>query len=466
MRANNIKKYLPVTISVGAFIALFVVFVSQNSPDEVEVQLSPRHSSYFEKFGESNLYAEPYVSWNAELKNVRVNSMPGASEPRIISNPTKPGTFAVVTNDFSAQGMASIFLTNDNGAEWKQSYIPLSLFKTNDGYYSDPWADYDSKGNLAFVTVAMRSEIYSRKIILNISGDDGKSWMQDPVVIKSLDDPAIKLDKPKVKFDKDNVMYIVWLEEGAPEAKVFMSISRDGGKTFENQVKAAEGEIEYADVLFDGGRVYIVYSDERGEIKLTSTDNNGAIWSEPVIMAEYSEYDDVLNKQRVIKSEYNKGVRVNSDPQAVISNGKVLLTYAGMSIDGGEYSEVYIVEGDLASMEFSEPKAINEISGTDRFLPAIVQDKDGGIHIIYYTSQNDPENILTEVHLASTYNHGTTFTFKNISTENFNPYDIVVDGSYMGDYISLAVNDGKLIGVWTDGRNEMMDVIAGIVEVN
>lgn len=466
MKFKTIKRYIPLGMSVGFFVSLFIFFVSQSKREEIDVQLSPRHSSYLEKFGKPEGYSEDYVSTSGDITNVRINKKPGASEPKIVANPVNENVFAIVTNDFSSEGYASIFLTNDGGMKWNQSQIPLSLMHSPDIYYADPWADYDSKGNLSYVTVAMKSTEYMRKIILNISNDNGKTWMNDPVIIKSLDDQSIKLDKPKVNYNQKDELFVLWLEESPTGAKVFIKVSRNGGKSFEDEVKVAEGDIEYADILFDGDNSYVVYSEDREEIRLISSNDGGTSWNNVITVAEYNEYDQVLNMQRVIKSDDEKGVRVNSDPQAIISNGKLYLAYAGLSKEGGEHSEAFFVSGDLVSMKFSEPKAFYGSPGTDRFLPAILQDSKGAIHILYYTSQNDPENLLTEVHLATSKDLGNSFSYRNLSTQNFNPFDIVVDGSYMGDYISLAVNDGRLIGVWTDGRNEMMDVIAGIVEIN
>jgi hypothetical protein len=466
MKLKSIKRYIPLGISVGFFVSLFVFFVSQSERKEIDVQLSPRHASYFEIFGKPEAYSQNYLTTSGEITNVRINKKPGASEPKIVTNPLNKDIFAVVANDFSSEGYASIFLTEDGGLEWKQSYIPLSLVHSSDMYYADPWADYDSKGNLAYVTVAMKSTVYMRKIILNVSHDNGNTWMNDPVTVKSLDDESIKLDKPKVNFNQNEELFVAWLEKSPSGAEVYVNVSRDRGRSFDQDVKVAEGDIEYADILFDGSNSYIIYSEDREEIKLIISNDGGRSWSEPFTIAEFSEYEDILNKQRVIKSNGTKGVRVNSDPQAIISNGKLFLSFAGLSYDGGEHSEAFYVTGDLRDMKFTEPKALCNAPGTDRFLPAILQDKNGVIHVLYYTSQNDPSNLITEVHLATSKDFGNSFTYRNLSTENFNPYDIVVDGSYMGDYISLAINDGKLIGVWTDGRNETMDVIAGIVRVN
>src|SRR5690606_875716 len=177
MRIRSIKRFIPLGLTLAVFISLFVLFISRNSPPEVVVQLSPRHASYFEIHGEPQPYPDKYFSRSGELINVRINDKPGASEPKIVANPLKKDVFAVVSNDFSSLGSAAVFITEDGGASWLRSQIPLSVIE-GDMFYADPWAAYDSKGSLAYITVAMRSSEYSRNIVLNISNDNGRSWLK------------------------------------------------------------------------------------------------------------------------------------------------------------------------------------------------------------------------------------------------------------------------------------------------
>jgi hypothetical protein len=464
MKLRQAKKYIPIIISTGAFVSLFILYNISSSPPEEEHQLSPRHSSYFDEFGKASIYSSPYVSQKGDLFNVRINDKPGVSEPRIVPNPLKQGSFAVVANDFSAEGYATIFITENAGIEWRHSKIPLAMLASNDMYYSDPWADYGSDGSLAYVTVTMRTSEYTRNVVFNISHDNGNTWLDLPVTIKSFESKDILFDKPKVCFDSENNIFVTWLEERKEGSKVSMCLSSDGGKSFGETVTIVEGEIDYADILFDGDNTYFLYAEGGDEIKLISSNDDGKTWGTPEVIARYNAYEDILNKQKVIKSDGDKGIRVNSDPRAVISGGKILLIFAGMS-GNGDHSEVYIVSGDIERMEFTEPRPVEPNSAADKFLPAIATDESGNVQILYYSSQNDAENLLTEAYLASTNDFGNTFTYTNLSTESFNPHDVVVAGNYMGDYISLAVNKGKLIAVWTDGRSGNLDLMAGIMPV-
>ena len=463
MKFRKVKKYIPLLLSGGTFITLFILFNVNSSPPELESQLSPRHSSYFNEYGKPSAYISQYVSQKEDLLNVRINNLPGSSEPRIIANPLKEGTFAVVSNDFSAEGYGSIFITEDGGRAWKHSRIPLSVIHSTDLYYADPWADYDGNGNLAYVTVVIRNTEYTRNVVFNSSQDNGKTWLDFPVTIKTFESRDVVFDKPKVRFDKDNNIYIAWLEKSKDGASVSMCISRDGGKSFGEIKTIAEGDIDFVDIFFSDDKTYLLYSGH-DEISLISSGDGGSAWSTPEIISGFEPYDNIVEKQRVIKSYDGRSIRVNSDPQAVVSDGKLVVTFAAKS-NTGDNSEVYVVSGDLNSMEFTEAKPIEVNSTTDKFLPAITIGENGNIHILYYSSQNDPGNLLTESYLASTNDLGNTFTYTNLSTESFNPRDVVVAGSYMGDYISLAVNKGKLIAVWTDGRSGNLDLMAGIMPV-
>src|SRR5690606_3174389 len=298
-------------------------------------------------------------------------------------------------------------------------------------------------------------------IVFNISNDNGRSWLKHPVTVKTFESKDVKFDKPKILFGDNDKLYALWIEAAPDKRDVSFCVSNDHGKSFTESRVIASGDIHFADVLLENGILYLVYSD--GEtIKVKTSADRGASWSEPVKVTSYEPYS-TLNKQPAIKVDGDRGVRVNSDPQAIVSNGRMFITY-GAKPANGDLSEVYFVSGDLNSLVFTVSKAVSN-AGSDKFLPALTKDDSGNIYILYYSSENDPDNLLTEMYLASTADFGNTFTYKNLSTEKFNPHEIVVEKSYMGDYISLAVNNGKLVGVWTDGRNESMDLMAGIVSL-
>lgn len=462
MKIRKVKKFIPLAVSLGTFVSLFVFFNIKTSPPEIESQLSPRHSAYFTEFGKPLAYSTDYISQKGDLFNVRINDAPGTSEPRIIASPISAETFAVVANDFSAQGYGSVFTTGDGGMNWTHSKIPLTVIAANDMYYSDPWADYGADGSLAYVTVAMRSSEYTRNVVFNISRDNGNTWLDYPLTIKTFESKDVVFDKPKVRFDKDNNIYIIWLEKGKQDASVSMCVSSDGGKSFGDASTVMQGKIDFVDIFFDDDKTCLLYSGENEISLITSAD--GSQWSAPEPVASFEPYDRVLEKQRVIKSNDEKGIRVNSDPQGIVSNGKLIVTFGAKSSEG-DHSEVYVVSGDIKTMEFTESKPIEANSTTDKFLPTISTDGKGGIYILYYSSQNDPGNLMTEAYLATSGDLGNKFTYTNLSTESFDPHDVVVSGSYMGDYISLAVNKDKLIAVWTDGRSGNLDLMAGIVPV-
>ena len=260
MRISKLKNYIPLIFSAAGFFALFVLYIFSTAPqDETDVQLSPRHSSYFDEFGTPSDYNQGYISGDEQVMNVRINSRHGVSEPRIVSNPVNPDAMAVVANDFSAEGFATVYVSLDGGMQWKQSQIPLSMI-SGDLFYSDPWAEYDSKGNLAYITVAMRSSEYSRNVIFNLSQDNGLTWMKSPVTVKAFESEDAKFDKPKVTFDDKDNIFVTWLEKTGNEGTVAFSVSRDAGRTFSDEVTVIKGDIDYADLFVKNESIYLVYS--------------------------------------------------------------------------------------------------------------------------------------------------------------------------------------------------------------
>jgi hypothetical protein len=124
--------------------------------------------------------------------------------------------------------------------------------------------------------------------------------------------------------------------------------------------------------------------------------------------------------------------------------GDVLLT---RSLDGGA--------------TWSGPVRVNDDDialGIDQYMPALDVDRSGTVWVSFHDRRRDTRNLLIDTFVAKSKNGGLDWTNTRATTQNFAPVtgwqDIVVNPSYMGDYIAAAADaTGTFSGVivaWGD----------------
>lgn len=435
---------------------------------------------YKEKFTKNKSYENIDISSSGLIKNVRINSGAGTSEPKIINNPLDKNILAVSSNDFSIKdNHARIFISKDCGVKWESHEIPLSL-KFKKSSYSDPWVDYDADGNLYFICVQIDMENdYHEGIFISKSEDNGRTWKTDLNFVDFNGKENIVLDRPKMCIDKSsiykNTIYISWIEIKDHESFIMFSKSTDEANAFSQPTKIEQGDVDYCSLLNNSnGDLYAVYVKEENKIDIKKTIDKGNTWSKVSSSLKFNpsgvkleDNSEVrLDEQFVIKNYANEGIRVNSEPSLTFSKDEeLLITYSSAGSEK-DLSDIYFARLNNKTLEISNPVKVNsDKTMNDQFLPAISADIGGNIFIIYQDSRNDQNNLATETFVSVSKDGGLTFSDEKLSTRNFNPLSIAVE-KYFCDYNSSVISDNKLISVWTDGRNNDFDIYAGIFNVN
>ncbi len=470
---GNIKKTLPTILSIiifsGAFI--FLILRSSYNPEE-KAQLSPKNYLYKEKYGDTKSYNHKDISTNGLITNVRINQTAGTSEPKVVCNPVQKNFLAVSANDFSAKnGVARIFVSSDTGANWEARDIPLSS-RFKESSYSDPYMDFDSFGNLYFISVQSDLNNGSREgIFFGKSTDNGSSWKSDFNFIDYNGKENIMLDRPKIYIDKSgvnkNIIYITWIELKAFDSFIMFSKSTDGGRTFSSPMKLEKNDVEYCSLISNSkGDLFLIYLKEDEKIIVKKSVDDGNSWSKEIASLKIIPAGIKSENQYYIKDSGKNGIRVNSEPAVLMSdNGDLLITYSAAG-EGNDISDIYFTRLKTDINEIEKPSRVNsDKTRNDQFLPAIAADEYGNFVIIYQDSRNDINNVKTETYASVSTDGGINFYDEKISTDGYNSSLVAVD-KYMGDYNSCVFSDNKFIGVWTDGRNDNLDIYAGLFDLN
>lgn len=469
---GNLNKILPTIFSILLFASVFVFIMlkGKNNPEN-KLQLAPKNNLYKEKFSVNKSYESKDVSESGIIKNIRINSRGGASEPKIAGHPDDHNILAVSSNDFSIEeNHARIFISKDFGLNWEPKEVRLSS-KFKHSAYSDPWIDFDADGNLYFTAVQIDIENnYQEGIFISRSNDNGNTWESENNFIDFNNKKNIQIDRPEICIDKfsshKNNIYVTWIEIKGLTSFIMFSKSNDGGKSFSHPLVIEKDNVDYCNVINNAdGDLFEVYVKDDNKIMLEKSTNEGNTWVKINSYINFVSSGTKSEGQFLIKNYESKGIRINSEPSLTFSKeGDLLMTYTAAGNENN-VSDIYFAKMNIKSFEIGKPVIVNsDNTMSDQFLPTIVSDE-GNIFIIYQDSRNDRNNLLTETFVSFSKDGGVTFTDEKLSTRNFNPLTIAIE-RYFCDYNSSLICNGKLVSVWTDGRNNDFDIYAGIFNVN
>lgn len=466
------SKILPSVISILLFSSAFVYYAVNSSDSEKRLLLSPEIASYTDKYKVEISYTGNDITEDGFIKNVRVNQYAGVSEPFLVCSPENENILAVAANNFSVKdNYATIFISLDKGINWTEKHIPLSS-KFENSFYSDPFLEFDFDGNLVFTAVQKDLHNRSRRgLCFSKSTDNGNSWKTNfDFVVYSLKENT-HVDKPgmvtgKTSADK-NLVFISWTEFKGLKSFVMFKKSTDGGLTFHSASEVEGNNVRFGSILCnDTGELFAVYLKNDSEIRIKKSFDKGESWKDINSFVTLNPSGKFSDGQFLIKNTSGNGIRINSYPHIIFNrDSDLLLTYSAQE-NNEDISDIYFCKFINSTSEFTSPVKVNsDNTNCDQFLPAISKDESGNIFIIYQDSREDESNLLTDTYLSYSEDGGNNFTDKKLSLKSFNPKDISV-GNYLSDYNSCVFSGGKLIAIWTDGRNSNYDLYAGIFNYN
>ncbi|MEO8209819.1 MAG: sialidase family protein [bacterium] len=463
---------MPAIFSIVVFSTVFIFLIVKNSNNtQGNLQVSPQDYLYNEKFGETKPYDNSDISSIGFVTNIRVNQIPGVSEPKIVCSPIDKNILVISSNNFNQnKNSAQIFISKDAGINWKASEIPLSQ-KFKNSSYTDSYVDYDSDGNLLYVSVQFDlNNDFREGIFFAKSSDNGNTWKTDFNFIDYNGKENIELDRPKIYVDKfsetKNVIFVTWIEVKGITSFIMFSKSSDGGDTFTAPMQVEKNDVQYSSLNTNSkGDLFLTFLKEESKIFVKKSIDGGVSWVNSKQYIKINPAGVKTENHFVIKNSLKKGIRINSEPSTVISkNGDLLLTYSARG-EGNDLADIFFAKLNINTGDYTKPIRVNnDNTSCDQFLPAITIDERNDIVIMYQDSRNDINNIQTETYVSVLSDGGLKFYNEKISTHDFNARQVSVE-QYIGDYNSCLFSGDKFVGVWTDGRNSNLDIYAGTFSI-
>jgi len=181
----------------------------------------------------------------------------------------------------------------------------------------------------------------------------------------------------------------------------------------------------------------------RFELVLGRSVDGGVSWQESVVERRLVPIERFL-------------VFLPSFPSVAVDqrNGQV---YAGFHSQRSGSSDVLVWSLSRGGSHWQGPTRVNdnpERDGTSQYLPKLAVAPGGRLDVVYYDRRADDKNVMNEVSLQSSFDHGRRFTKRILLSDR--PFDSRIGfGSErrlpdLGNRLGLVSEETRAIGVWTD----------------
>jgi hypothetical protein len=384
--------------------------------------------------------------------------------PSIAVNPLRPGELVVANRVDTPAFACSVVTSSDGGRSWHRLGLPRHPQAPN-CYW--PQVAFDDEGRLLvlYTTVGGR-------FTLPVS-----VWLQRFESLAPVGSPAQvagPLAFHSTLAAQGRTVVVTWVQAGpatvdkplgfSPAPNPIMLIrSDDGGVRFGSPVRVSESDLLVAlpTVLFgSAGRIvvgaldlgddlldYEAHHDGQGGPPhlgrwrvVTWTSEDGGSRFEPASLVT----GDLVIPERII---------INLGPKpAFTRDPRTSRLFAAWDAGHGDDRQVFLASSENDGRSWSPARPVAPRSGAQS-LPAVAVSSGGRVDVVFYDRSRDPDGVLTEVTVASSWDGGRRFSTAMVSPRSFDSR--IGFGSFQGIPVlssQLALVSGRdgLIAFWAD----------------
>jgi len=286
-------------------------------------------------------------TWTENL-NITNNSTPWPDLPQMETD--SKGNIYLVWDD-EAIGNIYFSFSSDSGRSWTQ---PVRINDVPGCAYS-PHLAVDEGGNVYVAWSDTRHDFWF-DVYFARSADRGSTWTSPAVRVNDYTSGfqgANDIVVHRVNPSQKNI-YISLTDFRSGHGEAFFSKSEDGGKTWQRNVPASDGDwAEHPKMAVDdSGMIHLIYWGRRPErhptIFYAQSTDEGSTWSDPNIMVSPDTFDSQLEAEIAVDRYGNLYPVWKASP--VLPNNQVdYHIYFAMSQDGGQtWSDPIIRVDDIA----------------------------------------------------------------------------------------------------------------------
>jgi len=400
------------------------------------------------------------------------------NSPTLARNPRRRENLAVVNRIDTPRFSCALRVSSDGGSRW--SRVPIKVPKGQGGKCYAPDVTFTSDGRLhmSYVTLKGPGNVPSAAWLVT-SRDGGRTLSKPRKVI------GPRAFQVRLAADPNDPrrLYLSWVQAldvgvykfAQPGNPILMARSADGGSTWRRPVRVnpasrmravapsvavgPKGEVYalYLDVGEDrldyegahqgrGGRPYA----GRFELVLGRSLDRGATWAESVV-------DDRIVPIERFVAFLPPFPSLAVDPRT----GRV---YAGFHDRRFGKPDVLVWSRPTGGGGWEGPTRVNDTpkrDGSSQYLPKLAVAPGGRLDVAYYDRRADPKDVMNEVSLQSSFDHGRSFGERtNLSSRPFDSrigYGSERDLPDLGSRLGLVADGSSAQAVWTDTRAGSVD---------
>jgi hypothetical protein len=394
------------------------------------------------------------------------------NSPRLAQNPADENNL-VVANRIDTPGYScALHVSFDGGATFRQLPIPVPAGEEPKCYAPDVAFSSDGILHMIFVTLAGQGNVPNA--VWHVRSDDGGRSLGAPERVVGQLAFQVGLEADPVVPER---LYLTWLQADEvglyrftnPGNPIMVMVSDDGGTTWSGPTEVSDPARQRVVTPVAGvgpdGRLRVLYVDVGDDrldyegahegrggpphpgsftLVLATSPDGGETWSE-------AEVGTMAPPERFI-------VFNPPSPSLAIdqSDGSVYVAFHDRA-DGGAGVSMWTSRNGGDS--FGPPVRIDdtdEDDETSQYLPHMGISLAGRIDVVYYDRRDDPENVMNEVSLQSSFDGGETFSRRVTLTDR--PFDSRIgfgsqrDMADLGTTLALLSTDDKAMAAWTDTR--------------
>lgn len=417
------------------------------------------------------------------IANASVGAPYDQTETWIAVNPLDPNNIVANSNDTQYNGIngyrMTAFVSKDGGRTWTRTLLPSNAnigTPAGGGQTNfDPALAFDADGNLYYgygwARLSQNDGNGDNYVIVCKSTDGGMTWTMLPYVwyYEGQQNPPFN-DKWLMDADNDptspykNNIYIAWthFSKGSQPNYIAFSRSGDGGQTWDQPpLELGYGSVQSPmPCVGPNGILYVAYRSQSGgrtDAVVRVSTNGGASFQPSRVAQTVLNIGTYNSSNGRYELAQKQNMRISSYPAIAVdrSNGPrrgwVYVVQAGKH-PTTQQPGVYLVRSTDQGQTWSASIRVDDNQlNNDVFMPAIaVEPMTGAIGVLYYSSQNSPDNTGADAYLAISRDGGSTWRRLRLTPQTWyfrTPSTVSPQGGsggyYWGDYTSIAARNGK-----------------------
>lgn len=311
-------------------------------------------------------------------------------------------------------------------------------------------------GSAYVVWVEHRAEGQSDVLLKKISPDGTQASAAVRVNPDAGLATAWRGDPPTVAVAADGVIYVGWTARGATkghENNLYLSTSRDDGRTFQTPLKINDDEKPavhgmHSMALDKDGRIYLAWLDERDLSPAAPAEKHRgemhAMESNREVFAAYSEDGGrTVSRNRMVAREACPCCKTALTTAA---DGRVYVGWR--QVLKGDFRHIAVASSSDKGRTFSSPVIVSDdqwvIAGCPVSGPALLAGDNGMLRVLWYT---EGEAGAQGLYLAQSLDGGRTFAARLL----------VSKGLVKGNPLLIAgANAPNTVALWQAGENGLM----------